>query len=422
MKVNTRVRLNKLWEERHDHGDDTLQEQITIILNRLDEQEPSIGAAASGAYLHLSREATQTIGVGGAPISWDTQSPLLGRFEFVLSVPTAEITIGKTGYYGFYIELRWLTFTGGGDVWITRTRAGVETQVWPRSNTPGAWSDTNGDEFVEIAYGIPLRQGDIIQIHVDHNDGSSQELEDAVLAVGLIDRVDKETILDTYEEAVLADRPLAYWRLDEISGTTAEDFAGHQDGPFDATYTDSPDLNQAGIMADGSGSPSVGFDGTKHVAGQDWEPLDLTSGSFSIEAWFNAATLSASPTTGILIEKRNQSPSTEGWELGVTSDNGVSFLDDSGSLLGSGAGLATGTDYHVVVTHDGTTTKLYLNGAEVDSATGLTITANTQLVSIARDTAAAGLNFDGRIDEVAVYASALTPQRVVKHYEIGTRV
>jgi hypothetical protein len=78
--------------------------------------------------------------------------------------------------------------------------------------------------------------------------------------------------------------------------------------------------------------------------------------------------------------------------------------------------FVAGQTYHVVGTYDGTTQRLYVNGALVASA-ALTgpATSNTNPLVIG---SWGGTNefFAGRIDEVAIYTKALTSAQVQAHY------
>lgn len=51
--------------------------------------------------------------------------------------------------------------------------------------------------------------------------------------------------LSTYARTVLGDRPLAYWRLGEPSGTVAVDATGHG---YAGTYTNGVTVGQAGAL------------------------------------------------------------------------------------------------------------------------------------------------------------------------------
>ena len=76
---------------------------------------------------------------------------------------------------------------------------------------------------------------------------------------------------------------------------------------------------------------------------------------------------------------------------------------------------------HLLATYDGSTARLYVNGALAGS-TGATYALNTQrplrMASGATDRAP-DYFLPGRVDEVAVYGSALTAARVQAHYTAG---
>jgi hypothetical protein len=74
----------------------------------------------------------------------------------------------------------------------------------------------------------------------------------------------------------------------------------------------------------------------------------------------------------------------------------------------------------VVGTYDGATQRLYVNGSEVAGAplTGaITVNANALDLGSWRE---GSEPFNGTIDEVAVYAGALSAARVAAHYQAGS--
>ena len=366
------------------------------------------GGGSVGAFIHLSRNATQSISSSGELISWDTEG-LNGFSGFSVTVSTTTVTIPQDGYYNIGIQFGWSSFTGGGTMTVQRNG----TTVWPPTDDPGLWSATDGQEFEGTAHSISCVSGDTIGVHINPDDASAQTLASATLAVYLVDRTADES---GYRALVISDGPIAYWRLDETAGTNAAD----ETGTHDATYTNSPDLAQSGVMDDGSGNLSVNFDGTKHVLGVDWAALEFSgTASFSLEAWFNTDTVAAE--SAVIIHKQ-VSGSGDGWEL---IRNGaavhVSRVGAS-SHNAEGGTVVVGTDHYVVATYDGTTLRLYLDNVEVDTdATAVTMNTSTVLVSIGYDAASAGAVFDGRIDEVAVYDRELTVAEIGEHYAMGTR-
>jgi hypothetical protein len=84
--------------------------------------------------------------------------------------------------------------------------------------------------------------------------------------------------------------------------------------------------------------------------------------------------------------------------------------------------IVTGQVYQVLGTYDGTTQRLYINGSEVASAplTGA-VTANDNALDIGSWNEGTE-PFNGTVDEVSVYAGALSAARVLAQYQAGTSV
>lgn len=428
-RVNDKRRLTELWEDRHTHDTDPdVQQQITVINNTIGQLQDQGSASNTGAFVHLIRAATQEISVDGEVIEWDQFNGVITSVaEFMVELPATQVVIPKSGYYNVAVQLGWDVWAGGGSVQIIRNPSDENEVVWPPIEDPGIWSTTDGQFFEGVAPAIPLNKDEVIEVFVDHGDSSAQDLASATLAVYLVDRYTRVPYV-TYEEVVLADGPIAYWRFDEPSGTTAADTAGHVSGPFDMSYENTPDLDEAGVMNDGTGSPSVGLDGSKHVQGDDWTELDFPgSDPFTLEAWVETET---TMDFAIIVAKQ-VAGAGNGWDLYRESSN-LRFHragEDDGSTLVHASGYfdlgTTGVIYHVVAVYDGSNMTVYRNGAAYDgSGTSATITASGVDLSVGRDTAPGQMSpgqWVGRIDEVAIYDYALTPAQIELHYAIGTR-
>jgi hypothetical protein len=177
-------RLNKLWENSHDHDGDDFQEQITIIRETVEQQTDSPGA--TGAYIFLIADS-QSIPAAGGSIEW-ARMFTIGSYQFpTISFPATEIPILKTGYYDSHLWFGWDSYQGGGEVSMTRVRDSAETTLWPPSAS-GVWSSTAAQEFVDTFPKLPHQTDDLLKIVVDPNDASAQTLEYAWLVVGLVDR------------------------------------------------------------------------------------------------------------------------------------------------------------------------------------------------------------------------------------------
>ncbi|MCI0679652.1 MAG: LamG domain-containing protein, partial [Actinobacteria bacterium] len=384
------------------------------------EQVITTQGASTGAYIHLVKDANQSIAAGtGTDITWTAlHSAITPPENFTTpSLPGAAITISQPGYYDISVRLTWDTFLGGGDVTITRERGGSKVTVWPPAEHPGLWDSGDGSNFAGLAPAIPCLPGDIIRVNIAHADASAQDLAMGSLAVYLVDRINNPTGF-IYSEVVLADGPIAYWPLNEGAGTTASDVTGNG---HNGTYTNSPGLGQTGIMLDGTGATSVDFEGSEHVLGADWATLDFAgTTAYTLEAWIETDTVASG--SAIIIQKQVSS-SGVGWELiRNTATLHCNRIGASGSQSVNSGTISTATRYHVAATFDGTTLRLYLNAVEVDSdGTTQSQDANTVAVSIARDSADSSSNFNGRIDEVAVYDRALTPAEILEHYIVGNQ-
>jgi hypothetical protein len=204
-----------------------------------------------------------------------------------------------------------------------------------------------------------------------------------------------------------------YWRLGDTSGTTTGDASGN--GNY-GTVLNGVLRGQPDALVDDTNS-AMRFDGTDDrvsVSG-----LSIPQGAYTIEAWVNP---DLEQTSRALAADWNG----DGAMLYINS-NGVFALAhslDSANFVHSGVKHVPGRWDYVVGTWDGSQATVYVNGEPVASkavtaapgggAIGFEVAAHT--------TGAAGTQFDGSVDEVAVYNRALTPAEVALHYAEGTAV
>ncbi len=189
-----------------------------------------------------------------------------------------------------------------------------------------------------------------------------------------------------YARAVLASKPLAYWRMEEFSGPAAADATGRRPAAYEdgvAFYLDGP----ASAAFSGEGVTNR----CPHFAGGRMK-TDLKAGdACTVELWFWNG-LSADATLFSL---------GEGTSLGV-----------GGRLvLGAASGateIPLRTWHHVALARDGSKMAVYLDGK----------------LEISGEAAAAGgtlwiggrAGFEGKIDEVAVFGRALSADEVAGHF------
>src|SRR6202165_1197767 len=167
------------------------------------------------------------------------------------------------------------------------------------------------------------------------------------------------TTARTYSATVLADHPVAYWRMDEISGTTMADATGNaNNGHYVGIYT----LGQPGAI--GGGSAAVAFDG-QSGADSVVSSTSLQVNTVTIEAWIKKRT---DTEYGVYVAKNfrpGRGAGSSWFELLNSHHNGrleFRVTSDGAPAVLSNTTLALNTWYYVVATYDGAVAKLYVNG------------------------------------------------------------
>jgi hypothetical protein len=217
----------------------------------------------------------------------------------------------------------------------------------------------------------------------------------------------------TYYQAVIADSPLAYWRLGD-SGTTAKD----EMGTYDGTYVGTCSKNELGAIA-GDPNTAVQFDGsTCQVTLPDALEF-LNTDPYSVEAWIEETAAVTAFRVVYSKESRMTGPE-DGYAL-VDTSNGVYFerAVNHSAPTTAPAPHALDAYVHLVGVYDGTHFVLYLNGqagTPVANAVGMPSYSADALIGADLD----GDHFNGLIDEVAVYNHPLSAARVQLHYDLGT--
>jgi hypothetical protein len=220
---------------------------------------------------------------------------------------------------------------------------------------------------------------------------------------------------DAYGAAVYNEPSnIAYWRLGEMSGTTARDSS--KSGGHHATYVGAPQLNQpGGITYPGDGAPN--FSGT----GQYVDIPDFAiTGSFTVECWFKADAWTGG---SFCLVNRRTVGNVGGFSLEINS--GQPFFHVYGatwaSISNANRTLALGVWHHVVgVYHSGGSGLLMINGEDC-GRTGAFGTMNNPAGPLLRIgyNNAGGQCADGQIDEVAIYNTNLPDATIQNHYKLG---
>ena len=224
----------------------------------------------------------------------------------------------------------------------------------------------------------------------------------------------------SFESAVLADLPIAYWRFGETDTTTAMDSSGNG---HHGTYTGGVTLGQPGI---GGGDTAALFDGK---SGRVTVPDDagISPDHITMEALVRWDGPNAFQQR-ILEKSWDDAETFTSYGLNVLPDGKVLVeLETSGgddSHYTTLAALTVGESAHIVATFDGSTVLVYINGVlqVTDAGTG-TLPASGVILYDFSSLEALGLGnqaergrpFNGLIDEIALYDYALSADRVRDH-------
>jgi len=214
---------------------------------------------------------------------------------------------------------------------------------------------------------------------------------------------------------------VAHWKFDEGSGAVAADSSGngHDGAIHGATW-------QTDVAPVNGGSHSLYFDGSDdYVEVPDDGSLSGMS-SLSVSCWFNATSFDPNPGEPCyLVSKDRQgdgSNATDSYGLTVAQiPGGIQVQAEiwSGSASGPGDSaqaaavkpLQVDRWYHVAMTYDSSTLRLYLDGEEIASAAyDKTLNANTSVpLRTGQCSGPRTRLFHGLIDEVQVWDSVMPP-------------
>jgi RHS repeat-associated protein len=220
---------------------------------------------------------------------------------------------------------------------------------------------------------------------------------------------------DSVKSAVLADSPVAYWRLGEAFGSaTAADASGSSNA---GTYTNAPTLGAGGGLS-GDLDTAVRFDGV----GSFVDVPDATSlkpaSAFSLEAW-----VKTTASNGVIVDKPYTAGSQVSYSLSVASGKAQVKAQLTGGTYTavSTSSVNDGQWHHLVGTFASSSLKIYVDGSlQATTTTSGSLQYSTQKLQIGRFDATGGTYLNGTLDEVAVYSTALSSTRVTAHHDAGS--
>jgi hypothetical protein len=235
------------------------------------------------------------------------------------------------------------------------------------------------------------------------------------IATNALPRASCPNIKGKYAKAVLKDQPLAYYRLDELTGPTACDSSGNGNA---GTYESGITYGVKGALKYRK-DKAVSADGTADPVSGPSLPLPGNA-SFSLEGWYHSTSTNDQMIVDYGHDGFHQVAGVGVWNADLL------FIDlyadnMSWDVSPFGIDLRDGTWHLLDATYDSATMTFtgYVDGVMVGSR------VNVNAMSFSGGIVRVGWwvdtvynqPFDGLMDEVAVYAKALAAKRVKAHWK-----
>jgi hypothetical protein len=217
---------------------------------------------------------------------------------------------------------------------------------------------------------------------------------------------------------VLADHPVAYWRMDDrslpadvLSPQIFEQVAARLTGKRDGTLT--PGL--AGALP-GDDGKALGFD-TGYLSFGDRLAFPGTA-SFTLELWLKVTSMAF----GHVVTKQDRGSPKHGYAIYTVNAN--VFFERYETDQSVAVSMQVGLDVyrHITSIYDGTSMRMYVNG-ELAGMKPDTRSMSVTVQPFILGTSALGATGDivhGALDEVAIYDYALPEARIQAHLAAAT--
>jgi hypothetical protein len=203
-----------------------------------------------------------------------------------------------------------------------------------------------------------------------------------------------------------ASGPVGWWKFDEGSGTAAADASGNSNN---ATLVNGP------VWTTGESNSGLAFNGSNSYVSVPYSASLNATSAVTLSAWIKTT----SPARGDIVSRFSGAP-YPGYAL-VASGNcaagqvGMWVGDNAGGYVCSAGTINNGSWHLVTGTYDGTTVRVYIDGALSNSGSrtnGLNNPSNGPTIGAYSLSGAMGGFFNGSIDGVRIYNRALSAAEV----------
>lgn len=226
----------------------------------------------------------------------------------------------------------------------------------------------------------------------------------------------------TYYDVALEDSPIAYYKMDEASGDLVDAISG-------VNLTGGTAFSEYQVAGATTGSPSYGIGNSSRAGRKDRVigaiPIGSTARTF--EFWWNEPDIGGSGATkqtlfsygaqstrqaiGVAMYRGNPSGTAGRVEIWTWA---------SDPLTANIAGLRDGNWHHIAITYAAGASqfKLYVDGAfnQNMGVSGVLNTSSANGFRLSGDIVSGSFNLEGKLDELAIYATELSAARILAHY------
>jgi hypothetical protein len=218
----------------------------------------------------------------------------------------------------------------------------------------------------------------------------------------------------SYAKAVLAAKPLAYWRCNEFSGPSSLDATGHGTR---AVFEDGIAFYLDGPQSPAFSGPQVNR--APHFAGGRMKAVLPRLGErYSLEMWFyNGMPTDVRPVTGYLFEMGGDQLAIGGT---ARATGKLLFVGDGEAQEGIHR-VSVKTWNYLVFVRDKARVSVYLNGEPALEIEGKIWPRRHSSEFVFGGHHDHQESFEGKIDEVAVFNRVLRREEISTHYQLVTK-
>jgi hypothetical protein len=209
----------------------------------------------------------------------------------------------------------------------------------------------------------------------------------------------------------IASGPVAYWKLDDGSGSSAADSSGNGNT---GTLVNGP------TWTSGQVNGALSFNGKNQyvtVPAPSGSSLDLDSAPVTIAAWINTNSITTQQAILLRGSANGISQGNQGYGMWVNSNGKINVGSAGGGNLNSNTAITAGAWHHVTGIINGTASKVYIDGVDQTPSSvnvGVVKSSLTLTIGASLNTAQTGYVgfFNGSLDDVRVYNRVLSTTEI----------